>query len=352
MKLLQSLAKNAILQELDLSQNNLSKTIIPVDELDLDKNGLIINKTLSVLHLTEGGSLCEYIAAGLSYKCTALQVLSLQVKVEEQLIKPLKSLEQNQSLRVLNIAESSVSTVTVGSAISRMLKFNNTLHDLDMHYCDISDEVCKVITKGLAQNKCLRKLDLSSNRISDIGVVSLFQVLNSNSCCLQELNFSSNQNDSFDLEYNFPIGNILSNNTELKVLSVSNLLCFRTGFGKELLKGLQQNSTLTTLDISENYIDAETSAALSGMVSQNTSITVLTMLWCNFNPWNFEHLAHALKGDSITVMKLITDPVTKVALEINSEVIKIIEIPAKELEFYGRVHVLAAIDTTPNFVLC
>ena len=347
MKLLQSLANNSILQELDLSQNDLSEN---VDELDCDKNCLIINKTLSILRLTEGGSLCEYITAGLSYKCTALQVLSLQIKVEELIVKLFKSLEQNQSLQVLDIAESSITTTTVGSAVSQMLRCNKTLHDLNMNSCGISDEVCEVIAKGLAHNKCLRKLDLSNNRICDVGVVSLFQVLNSNSCCLQELNLSSNWKDSVDLEYNFPIRTILSNNTELKILSVSCLECFRTGFGRELLIGLQQNTTLNTLDISENYIDGETSAALSSMVSQNTSITALTMLWCTFNPWNFNNLVHALKGGSIK--KLVTDPITKVALEISGDTMKIIEIPAKELEFYGRAHVLREIDAAANLVLC
>ena len=331
MKLLQSLAKNSILQELYLSENDLSKT---VDELELDRNGLIVNKTLTVLHMTKCSSLCEYIAAGLSYKFTVLQDLSLQIKEEEHIIKIFKSLEQNHSLRVLNIAESSITTTTIGSAISQMLKSNKTLHNLNMHYCGISDEVCKLITEGLAQNKHLRKLNLSSNRICDRGVVSLFHVLNSNSCCLQELNLSSNWKDSVNFEYGFDITDILSSNTELKALLVSDFCCFGKWFGRKLLKGLQQNSTLNTLDISENYFDADTSTALLHMISRNKSITNLTMLWCSFNPWNLDNLAYALKTGSI--QKLVTDPVTKVALEINGDFMKMIEVPAKELEFYGR----------------
>ena len=331
MRLLQSLAKNSFLQELYLSENDLSKT---VDELELDRNGLIVNKTLTMLHMTKCSSLCEYIAAGLSYKCTALQVLSLQIKEEEHIIKMFTSLEQNHTLQKLNIAESSITTTAVGSAISQMLKSNKTLHDLNMHCCDISDEVCKLITEGLAQNKHLRKLNLSSNKICDSGVVSLFQVLNSNSCCLQELNLSSNWKDSVDFEYGFDITDILSSNTELKALLVSDFCCFGKWFGRKLLKGLQQNSTLNTLDISENYFDADTSTALSHMISRNKSITNLTMLWCSFNPWNLDNLAYALKTGSI--QKLVTDPVTKVALEINGDFMKMIEVPAKELEFYGR----------------
>ena len=296
------LAKNSVLQELDLSHtlNEVTETQTP---------------SLYDSHF-------DPIIPGLSSEYTMLEILSVEIKQEEEIIKIFRSLLHNKTLKVLNCTRSSITTTAVGEAVQHMLVCNDTLCDLSLCCCGISDEICIIISKGLAENKQLKKLDLSINHICDAGIMELFQLLEDDKSYLQELNLSSNWSRKYvkkDYIYIYDLKNVLAANTQLKILNISEcFFLFSTGFGKELFNGLRGNSSLEQLDVSKSDFDEETCLALTNMLSHNTSITELDIQWCSFRQDNIRDISNALNG-STSLKRIVCDYVTKVALDLHSE---------------------------------
>ena len=312
-KLIQSLNMNSSLQELDLSANNHSTNARELgSQLGVDiQNVLAKNKTLSALRLDSSIPLSKHIAVGLC-RNKAIRVLSLySVKEEELIIKIFQSIEHNNSLEELDISYSSVKTIPIGSAIQLMLGCNTVLKNMILQHCRISDEVCKVITAGLAQNKTLLRLNLSENEICGSGMMALFELLEENTCCLQELNLSSNwKYPRTDVVKPSEIidKTILKTNSTLLVLMVSDFHYFSEWLGSKLFEGLKQNSTLHELDIGGNFLDHETSHVFLDMISHNKAVTKLSIRYCQISvPWNL-NLAEILSNSSL--QEVIVDPVT------------------------------------------
>ena len=316
-KLLASLTENCALKELYLSKNKLTK-YQKTDESavgsEIEKM-LKVNSTLSVLCLNENqcGALGKHIAIGLGYNST-LRVLSLQISEEEILIKVTESLQRNLCLKELNLAGSSVKTKLAGSAIQQMLKTNASLEVLNMENSGISDEVCILITEGLSQNRNLKTLDLSANSIHNSGVMNLFQMLDRNACCLQELDISFNYaNLHSDIVKS--CGSILATNSSLRTLAVSRCGYFEEWFGLELLNGLKQNTILLKLDISDNYFDERATSNFTEMLLHNKTLTQLDITGTKFAVWKFNFIEILSKS---SVKKLIVDFETKSLLDFDT----------------------------------
>jgi Ran GTPase-activating protein (RanGAP) involved in mRNA processing and transport len=322
-KLLVSLATNDTLMEIDLSDNELSDSQAINDETGNEIKDMIKeNCTLTKLHLiSEHNCLCpfiaEKIAAGLCDN-TALQVLSLQIKEEQLLVKLFDSLQHNQILNELNIEESLITNTLVGSSIQNMLKCNRSLEILKMRYSGITDEVCDQIADGLSNNKQLKTLNLCNNRICSSGMIKLFQVLDTNNCCLKELDVSLNCDSQWRASDNVQLDTILATNTSLEVLIISDGGYFGEWFGLELFKGLQCNSKLHTLDISRNYFDATASKAFTKMIECNKMLTKLDIYYCQFSFWHLNFTKCSLKKVIISAefRGLFDDETSEIEIEL------------------------------------
>ena len=305
-KLLASLGMNNTLMELNLSDNKLSDSQVITDEIGNEIEYMVKeNSTLAMLHLMSDNNNCLYssiackIATGLGNN-TALRVLSLQIKEEGVLVKLFRSLQQNQVLNELNIEESSVTNALVGLSIQKMLKCNKALEILKMGYSGITDEVCELIAGGLGNNKQLKTLNLCNNRICSSGIISLFQVLDDNKCCLKELNISLNCDRPWRASDDIQLDRILATNSSLEILIISDGGYFGESFGLELFKGLKCNSKLHTLDISRNYFDATTSKVFTEMIKHNTTLVQLDIRYCQFTFWNLNFTNASLKKVTIS----------------------------------------------------
>ena len=319
--LLESLVDNCTLEEFIYSENYLSIDH-EVTESYQRRDSILYNEASNY-------SLSNCIAR----LNTSLRILTLQIDQEEQLIQVFESLEDNQSLKTLSLAYSSVSTLSVASACSRMLFSNRSLQEFCLYNCGVSNEVCELIAEGLSQNKQLKDLDLGRNYINGSGLLSIFKTLGNNKSNLGKLNFTSNTicNENMVPEYGVPFNElraILGTNTTLKVLEVSHLFTRNVGFGRELFKALQHNFTLTRLDIRKNYLDADTTDEFLKMLSVNTTITELVIRWCTFTPTNLERLAHVLSGKQS--LKVICDPVTMCALQVCDDSLKSVETTSQD----------------------
>ena len=303
-----SLLQNDTLQSLDLSGNALS--LFKVSKGNSESIDALkqqdYNKSLQVLNL----GLCHPSYVEFSSSLSTLKILTFSIEEEALLAKVIYLLKDSLTLEGLDIAESSVETPTMGLAIQQLLECNRSIKNLNMSQCKIPDDVCVLFSKGLEGNKHLEKLDLSSNNICGLGVLSMFSVLESNMCSLVELNMSSNweteKSDSIKHEQIERI-NILSKNSSLKTLIVSEFYPFSDWFGVKLFEGLKQNNVLQKLDISDNIIRLDAFNELIGMLSGNSTLTDLNVRWVEF-PACMTGLTEALLHCSS--LKVITvDPV-------------------------------------------
>ena len=144
-------------------------------------------------------------------------------------------------------------------------------------------------------------------------MLSIFSVLESNKCALVELNLSSNwiQYEQLSSVPHDQIKSttILSKNSSLKTLIVSEFYPFSDWFGVKLFEGLKQNNVLQKLDISDNVIRLDTFNEFLSMLSENSTLSELNVRWVEFPP-SIDGLTEALLRCSS--LKVITvDPVNE-----------------------------------------
>eukprot|EP00029_Vermamoeba_vermiformis_P011039 TRINITY_DN5967_c0_g1_i1.p1 TRINITY_DN5967_c0_g1~~TRINITY_DN5967_c0_g1_i1.p1 ORF type:complete len:484 (-),score=25.70 TRINITY_DN5967_c0_g1_i1:69-1520(-) len=185
--------------------------------------------------------------------------------------------------------------------LAETLKENQSITELDLG--SVKPNSCKYFAELLKVNKTIKKLNfLDGSSIEDKGLCFISEVLENHNRTLTTLILQGNQIEnegcirlcnalkkntsvtSLDLSYNMleydawkSIGDMLKNNSTLKVLGL-----IESGYKSEdgcvaLVEGLKQNSTLTHLNILRNSFDRNSTNALIDLVASNKSITSLSM---------------------------------------------------------------------------
>ena len=102
-------------------------------------------------------------------------------------------MDENSSLRSLNMSFNKIADVGA-AAVGHALKLNSTLLEIDLAGNAIGPEGGVAIGAGMATNSQLRVLNLSDNVIGDAGAISFANSLgNSGSCGLETLLLRNNQ---------------------------------------------------------------------------------------------------------------------------------------------------------------
>jgi Ran GTPase-activating protein (RanGAP) involved in mRNA processing and transport len=127
-----------------------------------------------------------------------------------------QGLRQNTHLREWNLCQNSVDT-KAAKVVANMLECNKSLTRLNLSGCSVSDESTTCLATALTHNETLQELALSFNRIGNVGVKALADMLPSTRLSTLALQF--NLFDSDGLE-NFITG--LAQNVYLKDLFVMN----------------------------------------------------------------------------------------------------------------------------------
>ena len=335
MMLVRSVAKNGILQYLDLSKNDLCHTHSSNSEIRKAEGSPCKNTSILNLHLGQCSPLCIDLSFILR-EYTTLKVLCVQIKEEELLAELLYSLEGSQSLEELDISKSSAKTFSVALAIQQLLDNNKSIKALNMCCCGISDGACRIFAKGLSQNKQIEKLDLSRNEILGRGILDLFQVLDENECTLLDLNLSSNwkYGTLSDVKLDeIEDVTILFKNPAIKTLIVSDFPDFSAWFGIKLFEGLKRNTSLCKLDISGNIIQTHACKLFVDMLSQNSTLTELNINQCEFVEWHYNLADVLLKCSSLKT--LTVDPTME-------EILKF-----QNTEFAQNFNVIKVVDAYP-----
>ena len=172
-----------------------------------------------------------------------------------------KALEMNRKLQVFNISANNISD-DGAIAISEYLKYSNSLKELNMSHNKVSDNGIINIGKALQMNATLQTLDISHNNLSDNGVLTFSDYLKEENT-LHQLRISWND---IDLDLN-------SNVTSL------NMCKKRFGnTGAFLVSKFFYKTNILKLDISYNNISDDGAVAISKCLKNNNTLQELNML--------------------------------------------------------------------------
>ena len=146
---------------------------------------LMVNRSLQVLDLSSNPISAGVVHIAESLKCNhSLLKLNLSdCDISEKGGKAIgDALMVNRSLQVLDLYNNPISAGVVH--IAESLKQNDSLQEINLSNCGISEEGCMAIGDALMANRSLQVLDLRNNAIS-VGVVHIAESLKHNHSLLE-----------------------------------------------------------------------------------------------------------------------------------------------------------------------
>lgn len=163
--------------------------------------------------------------------------------------------------------------VKIPRSLCTMLAAHQSLVNLGINYCTISEETAKVFGDFLAKNTTLRSLDLDCNSLSESQFIPIAAGLKFN-FTLQK--FSVATNLISDTGANF-MAHILKHNRSLFYLNMRSNIINYSGC-KSIMESLKVNNTLFELYLSvDQYLDNYIAQLFDGVYECNhTLISVLT----------------------------------------------------------------------------
>ena len=152
-----------------------------------------------------------------------------------------RMLEHNTTLKVLDLSGNSSITARGVTFLANALKKNTTLTTLILSMTNVKQKACSALSSMLGVNKTLTTLDVSCNNIGDRGVKAL-------------------------LEF------IRKSNHSLTTLSIANNRITPKG-ANVLAETVRDNTTLTSIDISNNNFEVLRNITLMNALESNYSLT-------------------------------------------------------------------------------
>jgi len=219
-------------------------------------------------------------------------------------------LKSNSQLRILNLRGNEnlfsfpttthkcqdVSTQEAATAMKLMLASNGTVHSLNLTACGITPEVAKALSHGLTRNKGITDLDLSGNQLQEGAVFileSLTKSVDTARSAKKVLNLSL-QDCSIDDQLCKKVFSTMPH-LFLKRLDVSVNFIGEEGT-IALFETLEKCETLEHLNLSANELVGgdKLAAAITTLLSINTSLTELDLSICNLSDAEFQAISNGL----------------------------------------------------------
>ena len=294
------LSHNLKLQEVDLSCNDLLETGCKSIFNALDGMVALSALKLANCYVISCSEAADVLTTVLLHN-TLLQELDLSYNnlLTSDTLKIFRGLKNSSNLRSINISHNMI-TDEAAEIIATVLFHNNKLQSIDLSYNYFTSEGFVRIFEGLNDNMYLRKLNISSNKITDKAAHSIATVLSHNSK-LEELDLSNNLMQTTgtiiifkslihvtSLKKLYINDNMIADkaaddiavflflNDKLEELDISYNNLQNTGAIKtfEFIKNI---STLTKLRISHNNITDQAADYIETFLSQNTKLKELDL---------------------------------------------------------------------------
>ncbi len=223
-----------------------------------------------------------------------LSILDLDDNVidDEGLCALTAGLKNCHNLTSLNLSENGGIRESGFRSLSTLFQSEHCrLEHLDLDRMNIDNDGVAALSTGMTSLMSLKRLNLWSNRISDLGVAGGLV----NCCNIEELDLSSNMLSESALSY---LASLVQRATQLKsLILLSNaindegLLC--------MVDGMTQHCSLTRLDLSHNSITAVGLRSLARFLrSDNCRLKKLVLYDIDFGDEGAAALADGLRGNT------------------------------------------------------
>eukprot|EP00808_Paulinella_micropora_P000450 g49025.t1 len=189
-------------------------------------------------------------------------------------------------------------------SVARFLKTNKTFSTVNLAYSYFLDGGCSSMADCLKANDTITSLDLRACGIWSEGAVDFVDAFKEN----KTLTWLDTSKNGFSGKI---IGNILKTNTALETLSMRD-----HNIGPEdlegIVTGLLGNNTLTAIDFGDNrssYMREKIAIMFCKVLQENKTLTSLDLSMCDIGSDGFKHLAEILKENkSLETLILTKNP--------------------------------------------
>ena len=220
--------------------------------------------------------------------------------------------------KIINLSNNKISDIGA-ETISEYLKNNICLLELNLSGNWIGLYGIAAIAKAIQVNVSLQKFNISRCRVADVGAKKIAEAIQMN-VTLQKLDISYNRISDDGAAV---ISDALKCNNSLQELNLSQNNISNNG-AKKIAEAIQMNATLQKLDISHNIISDDGAAAISDALKCNNSLQVLDMSCTKITGREAKKISEAIQVNStLHTLYLHQSPVTdpQCALSFNLNVL-------------------------------
>eukprot|EP00941_MAST-03F_sp_MAST-3F-sp1_P003636 g3636.t1 len=213
-------------------------------------------------------------------------------------------------------------------SLSQCASSTNMLSELILPGNLLDDDLLEILIKGLKENRTITTLDLSHNKITDLGAQFIAEMLGKRSVVMH-LSLADNQIHSEGARL---LGLALAKNTSVTNFNIRLNRLGDVG-GAALVKSLIENKDLEWLNIAANSLGYESSLALIDLVG--TASSKIEKYDVSANDFNEDDCLEILKVLEKN-RKVIGFDLRKNMVSDDSEVVQRIASVVKENEFHAR----------------
>ena len=256
-----------------------------------------------------------------------------------------KDILNNRSLTYLYLQNNQINDESM-ELISFLISKNFYIHTLNLGYNKFTSKGIEKLCNGLkSEDTRLIELSLSNNNLDETSLTYLSDALNNHptiSCINLSYN-SFSKGESGDL-----ISKIISQCKRLKNLNLT--ACHLGLKTKNILKALEENKSISLLDLSVNDIgnNTEIFRAIASMLQNNLYLKYVYLDTNYINDKDFEIIIHngisknrnlnylSLKSNKITLnsIKVLSDSIQKDKKKLLEQYLKNIKKPKKNINFF------------------
>ena len=229
-------------------------------------------------------------------------------------------LERNKTLTALHLIRSDIGDVGA-TALAEVLWTNTTLNSLDLwKNPGIGNPSVTSLCEALKVNKTLSTLNLSETGISDAGVLSLVEVLKTNTSSLTSLSLSEIKISHHSVK---SIAEVLRVNSTLKELKFEGNNVGSDG-AELIAESLKANTTLKILILSRNNIKEPCGGMFSDALKVNGTLESLTLAENDLGVHGAQLLSEGLKvNTSLRHLDLSGNSIGTKGAELIAETIRV-----------------------------
>ncbi|XP_040270347.1 NACHT, LRR and PYD domains-containing protein 12-like isoform X3 [Bufo bufo] len=210
-------------------------------------------------------------------------------------------IRNNQSLKILVLSGNSLSGPHFSDLMEALSSPACRIEELRLGYNDLPDTSCIQLASGIRNNRSLKILDLSYNRLSGPHFSDLMEALSSPACRIEELHLRDN--DLPDTSC-IQLASVIRNNLSLKILVLSKNRLSGPHFS-DLMEALSSPACrIETLRLANNNLPDTSCIQLASVIRNNQSLKILYLSGNRLSGPHFSDLMEALSSPACRIETL------------------------------------------------